>query len=153
MGTMVAAFLCGLIFGTGLIVSQMAQPAKVLNFLDLFGTWDPSLALVMAGALAVSSAGYALARRRSRPLLTPQHLWPTKADIDPPLVFGAVLFGVGWGLVGLCPGPALVNLATLSPQVIVFVAAMAGGMVLHDRWHARRQIAAAKASVAAGVDG
>lgn len=151
MAALAAAFICGLLFGAGLIVSQMSQPAKVLNFLDLFGTWDPSLAFVMAGALAVSGAGYALARRRAEPVLAPRHLWPTKADIDPPLIFGALLFGLGWGLVGLCPGPALVNLATLSPKVIVFVAAMAGGIVLHDRWQARRQ--AASAATAASTDG
>jgi uncharacterized membrane protein YedE/YeeE len=143
MPMIAATFFCGLLFGAGLMVSEMSQPAKVLNFLDLFGTWDPSLALVMASALAVSAAGYAFAKRSTRPLFSPRHLWPTKADIDPPLVLGATLFGVGWGLVGLCPGPALVNLATLSPQVIVFVACMAGGMVLHDRWSARREAAAA----------
>jgi uncharacterized membrane protein YedE/YeeE len=145
MATIAAAFICGLIFGIGLMVSGMAQPAKVLNFLDLSGTWDPSLALVMAAALAVSGTGYALAKPRT-PLFAPKSFWPDKTGIDPPLVFGAVLFGIGWGLVGLCPGPALVNLATLSPQVIVFVACMAGGMILHDRWAARRQRAAALAA-------
>src|SRR6478672_3613059 len=126
-----AAFVCGLIFGTGLLISGMAQPAKVLDFLDLFGTWDPSLALVMAAALAVSSAGFAIAKPR-RPLLAPQNHWPTRTGVDPPLVIGAALFGAGWGLVGLCPGPALVDLATLSPQVMVFVLAMGLGMALHD---------------------
>jgi len=138
MAIKIATFLCGLLFGIGLMISGMAQPAKVLNFLDLFGTWDASLAFVMAAALVVSGAGYALARRRAQPLLAPQSLWPSKTDIDPPLVFGSVLFGVGWGLAGLCPGPALVNLASLSPQVIVFVAAMAAGMILHDWWNAQR---------------
>ncbi|HTS41640.1 MAG TPA: YeeE/YedE family protein [Xanthobacteraceae bacterium] len=145
--TTLAAFLCGLLFGAGLLISGMAQPAKVLNFLDLFGTWDASLAFVMAGGLAVSSAGYALAKRRARPFLAPQSLWPTKSDIDSPLVYGSILFGIGWGLVGLCPGPALVNLATLSPQIIVFVAAMAAGMILHDQWTARRIARAALATV------
>ena len=143
MATTIAAFLCGLIFGIGLMISGMAQPAKVLNFLDLFGTWDASLAFVMAAALAVSGAGYALAQRRARPLLAPRSLWPSKTDIDAPLVCGSVLFGVGWGLVGLCPGPALVNLATFAPQVIVFVVAMAAGMILHDQWSVRRAAAAA----------
>jgi uncharacterized membrane protein YedE/YeeE len=141
----IATFLCGLIFGLGLMVSGMAQPAKVLNFLDLFGTWDASLAFVMAGALVVSGAGYALAKRRAQPLLTPQSLWPSKTDIDKPLVIGSTLFGIGWGLVGLCPGPALINLATLSPPVIVFVGAMAAGMVLYDQWTARRAAAIAAA--------
>jgi len=138
-----AAFFCGLLFGIGLMISGMAQPSKVLNFLDLFGTWDASLAFVMAAALVVSGAGYALAKRRPQPLLAAQSLWPSKTDIDMPLVVGSVLFGIGWGLVGLCPGPALVNLATLSPPVIVFVVAMAAGMVLHDQWSARRAAAAA----------
>jgi uncharacterized protein len=130
----VAAFACGLLFGIGLLVSGMAQPAKVLNFLDLFGRWDPSLAVVMAAALAVSGLGYALAKRHPRPLFAPQGFWPSKTDIDAPLLVGSGLFGIGWGLVGLCPGPALVDLATLSAPVIVFVTAMAAGMVLHDVW-------------------
>jgi uncharacterized membrane protein YedE/YeeE len=143
---MIATFLCGLIFGLGLMVSGMAQPAKVLNFLDLFGTWDASLAFVMAGALVVSGAGYALAKRRARPLLVPQSRWPNMTGIDRPLVIGSTLFGIGWGLVGLCPGPALINLATLSPPVIVFVVAMAAGMVLYDQWTARRAAAMAIAA-------
>ncbi|MBM3528231.1 MAG: YeeE/YedE family protein [Alphaproteobacteria bacterium] len=147
----VAAFACGLIFGIGLLISGMAQPAKVLNFLDLAGvasgTWDPSLAFVMAAALAVSGAGYALAGKRTQPMLAPGHLWPTRRDIDRPLIAGAVLFGIGWGLVGLCPGPALVDLATLMPQVIVFVAVMIGGMLLHDFWWAKRTAAGASAPV------
>jgi uncharacterized protein len=144
------AFVCGLIFGTGLLISGMAQPAKVLNFLDLAGRWDPSLAFVMAAALAVAGVGYAMARGRAQPLLAPAHLWPGRRDIDRPLVAGAVLFGVGWGLVGLCPGPALVDLATLMPQVIVFVAAMIAGMLLHDLWWAKRTPAP---HAAAPVDG
>jgi hypothetical protein len=142
----IAAFLCGLLFGIGLMISGMAQPAKVLNFLDLFGTWDASLAFVMAAALVISGVGYALAKRRAQPLLARQSLWPSKTTIDLPLVFGSVLFGIGWGLVGLCPGPALVNLATFAPPVIVFVAAMAAGMILHDQWSARRTAAAAIAA-------
>jgi len=138
MATMPAAFVCGLIFGVGLMLSGMAQPTKVLNFLDLFGTWDASLALVMAAALAVSSMGYALAKRRARPYFAPQMQMPGSTGIDTPLVLGSVLFGLGWGLVGLCPGPALVNLATFSPQVIIFVVAMAAGMILHDQWSAHR---------------
>src|SRR3979409_682070 len=130
----IAPLVCGLIFGTGLLVSGMEQPTKVLGFLDIFGAWDPSLAVVMAAALAVAVPGFMLARSRSRPVLAGQYFWPGKSEIDVPLVLGAGLFGIGWGLVGLCPGPALESLATLSPGVIVFVAAMAGGMALHDVW-------------------
>src|SRR5215470_17213344 len=114
MANILVSLGCGLIFGFGLLISGMMQPEKVLAFLDIFGAWDPSLAVVMAAALAVSSAGFWLARRCRHPLLAPQSYWPTRNDIDRPLVLGAVLFGAGWGLVGLCPGPALENLATLS---------------------------------------
>jgi uncharacterized membrane protein YedE/YeeE len=126
-----------LIFGAGLLISGMVQPAKVLGFLDVLGRWDPTLAFVMAGALAVSTAGYALARRRSRPILASEHLWPTRTDIDRPLVVGALLFGIGWGLAGLCPGPALENLASLSPKVMVFVLAMIAGILAKDVWERR----------------
>jgi uncharacterized membrane protein YedE/YeeE len=143
MATTPAAFVCGLIFGIGLMLSGMAQPTKVLDFLDLFGTWDASLALVMAAALAISSAGFALAKRRPRPYLARQSQWPSSTTVDGSLIAGAILFGLGWGLVGLCPGPALVNLATFSPPVIVFVVAMGAGMLLHDQWSAHRLAAAA----------
>ena len=129
-----ASFLCGLIFGFGLLISGMTQPAKVLGFLDIFGRWDPTLVFVMVGALAVSSVGYALARRQIRPVIAAEHFWPKKTDIDRPLVIGSVLFGIGWGLVGLCPGPALENLASLSPRVFVFVIAMIAGMGVFDIW-------------------
>jgi|SRR5215471_6136771 len=132
-----ASFLCGLIFGIGLLISGMTQPAKVLGFLDVFGQWDPTLAFVMAGAVAASSAGYALARRSPRPIIATQHLWPKPTDIDRPLVVGSVLFGIGWGLVGLCPGPAVVNLTTLSLRLIVFVIAMVAGMIAQDLWWSR----------------
>ena len=132
-----ASFVCGLIFGLGLVISGMTQPQKVLGFLDIFGRWDPTLAFVMVAAFAVSSTGFALARQQRRPLLTPQHLWPTRTDIDQSLVVGSVLFGIGWGLVGLCPGPALVNLAGLWPSVIVFALAMSAGMIIKDLWDRR----------------
>jgi uncharacterized membrane protein YedE/YeeE len=149
----IAALVCGLIFGVGLLVSGMMQPAKVLGFLDLFGAWDPSLAVVMASALAVSVPGFALAKRRARPIFAPQSLWPTRIGIDRPLVIGAALFGIGWGLVGLCPGPALENLATLSPPVIVFVAAMAAGMVLRDVWQKQSAPSPDKGTLAVAADG
>jgi hypothetical protein len=129
-----ASFVCGLIFGLGLVISGMTQPQKVLGFLDIFGRWDPTLALVMAAALIVSGAGFALARQQGQPMLAPQHLWPTRTDVDRSLVVGSVLFGIGWGLAGLCPGPALVNVAGLWPSVIVFVFAMTTGMILKDLW-------------------
>ena len=137
----VAPLICGLIFGAGLLISGMVRPDKVLNFLDVFGAWDPSLAVVMVAALAVAMPGFMLAGRRSQPWLAPQYFWPGKTAIDAPLVAGATLFGIGWGLVGLCPGPALESLATLSPGVIVFVVAMAAGMVLHDTWQRSRLLA------------
>ena len=134
-----ASLVCGFVFGCGLVVSGMIQPAKVLGFLDFFGipsgAWDPSLAVVMAAALAVAGLGYALLGTRP-PLFEQQSLWPTKKDIDSSLLSGALLFGIGWGLVGLCPGPAIVDLSTLSLPVIVFVIAMVTGMLAHDLWPA-----------------
>lgn len=152
MAIPIAAFICGLVFGLGLIVSGMAWPPKVLNFLDVLGAWDPSLLVVMAAALLVSAAGYAFARQSLKPLLVEECQWPNKTGIDRPLIAGAGMFGAGWGLVGFCPGPALVNLATLSPQVIVFVLAMAGGMGAHDLWR-KRQGMAIKIEATAVSDG
>jgi uncharacterized membrane protein YedE/YeeE len=137
MPLLVASFACGLIFGAGLMISGMTDPTKVLGFLDLFGTWDATLALVMAGAVAVSSVGFAIARRRGAPVLAERSFWPTRTDIDAQLLIAGGLFGVGWGLVGLCPGPALVNLVGLSLPVIAFVVAMAIGMVGYDVWQSR----------------
>ena len=132
MPLLIASFACGLIFGAGLLISGMTDPAKVLGFLDLFGAWDATLALVMAGAVAVSSLGFAIARRRGTPVLAERSFWPTRTDIDAQLLIAGGLFGIGWGLVGLCPGPALVNLTGLSFPVIAFVVAMAIGMVGYD---------------------
>jgi uncharacterized membrane protein YedE/YeeE len=148
----VASVVSGFIFGLGLLVSGMVNPAKVLAFLDVFGAWDPSLIVLMVTALAVSSVGFRMARRRGRPLLAPQSLWPTRSNIDAPLLIGAVLFGIGWGLVGLCPGPALEGLATLSPGILGFVAAMAVGMLAHDAWQ-RWRTALASARERATADG
>ncbi len=136
-----SAFLCGFIFGTGLVISGMTDTAKVLGFLDVLaiskGAWDPTLAIVMAAALTISIPGFAFARRRGRPVLVDVAAWPTRTAIDRPLIVGAVLFGAGWGLVGLCPGPAIANLATLSPPVLLFVTAMIAGMAAHDIWRRR----------------
>ena len=152
----IASLFCGFIFGLGLLISGMTQPSKVLGFLDILGvrtgTWDPSLALVMGAALAVSGVGSLLVQRQPRPVLAPKFDLSTKTGIDTPLVAGSALFGIGWGLVGLCPGPALENLATLSPKVIVFCIAMAVGMVAHDGWYAKRP-AAPPSRALAGADG
>ena len=134
MARSIASFVCGLVFGLGLLISGMTEPAKVLGFLDIFGAWDATLAFVMAGAVAVSSVGFILARRRSAPLFASSFAWPTRRDIDAPLVVGSALFGVGWGLCGICPGPALVDLAGLSAPIIVFVAAMLLGMFGYELW-------------------
>ena len=139
-----ASLLCGFVFGCGLLISAMVSPTKVLAFLDVFGDWDPSLAVVMAAAVTVTWMGFRIAARHGQPFLAEKCEWPTKTKIDAPLVLGALVFGVGWGLAGLCPGPAVVNLATLSPKALVFVAAMITGMALHDLWR-RRLTATARA--------
>lgn len=149
----IAPLLCGLVFGAGLLISGMVQPAKVLGFLDIFGAWDPSLAVVMAAALAVSVPGFRLADRSARPWFAGQYFQPGRSGIDLPLVSGAALFGIGWGLVGLCPGPALESLATLSPGIIVFVVAMAAGTIAHDAWQQLRPTAKRDRQFASATDG
>jgi uncharacterized protein len=149
----IASLLCGLIFGAGLLISGMVQPTKVLGFLDIFGAWDPSLAVVMAAALAVAVPGFRLADRGARPWFAGEYFRPGKSGIDLPLVAGAAMFGVGWGLVGLCPGPALEGLATLSPGVIVFVVAMAAGMIAHDASQQARLTAQRDRTLASATDG
>jgi uncharacterized membrane protein YedE/YeeE len=124
------AALAGVIFGIGLLLSGMANPVKVLGFLDLTGRWDPSLAMVMAGAIAVGLVGFAIARRRTHTLLKLPMQLPTASAIDRRLLIGSALFGIGWGLAGICPGPALVSLAMGVPQAIAFVVAMLIGMRL-----------------------
>ncbi len=137
MPAVLASFLCGLIFGAGLLISGMTQPEKVLGFLDIFGAWDATLAFVMAGAVAIAATGFAVARRSTSPILAARFQWPERSDIDAPLVAGAVLFGIGWALVGICPGPALVNLAGFSLPIMVFVIAMIAGMIGHELWRRR----------------
>ena len=137
-----ASFLAGLLFGVGLIVSGMADPAKVLGFLDLAGAWDPSLALVMAGAIAVGSVAFWVAGRRTRSLLGLQMILPEARHIDRRLIGGSVLFGIGWGIAGFCPGPALVALGMGQAKAAVFVLAMLAGMLLFEALeHARRPAA------------
>lgn len=130
MSVIISAFAAGLLFGIGLIISEMVNPARVLAFLDVFGNWDPSLAFVMAGAVVASALGYLIAKRRGVPVFAPRLEIPTRRDLDPRLIGGAALFGIGWGLVGLCPGPALTALTFGLWQVFVFVAAMIAGMAL-----------------------
>lgn len=130
MAKTASAFAVGLLFGLGLLVSGMADPAKVLAFLDVTGRWDPSVALVMAGAVAVSATGYLVARRRGRPLLASGLEIPTRRDLDPRLIAGAAVFGIGWGLAGLCPGPALTLLTVAPTQAVTFVVAMVAGMLM-----------------------
>jgi len=125
----IVAFVCGLVFGAGLIISQMSNPAKVIGFLDVTGKWDPSLALVMAGAVAVFGVLYRLALRQGTPLLAPQFTLPEKDSVDAPLMVGALVFGVGWGLGGFCPGPAIVSAAFGDARVWVFVAGISAGMI------------------------
>ncbi len=132
------SLLAGLVFGLGLIVSGMANPAKVLGFLDLTGAWDPSLALVMAGAIGVSFFAFLFAKKRSHSLLGADMKLPTGRSIDRRLVVGSTLFGIGWGVAGLCPGPGLVALGIGEVKALIFVAAMLAGMVAFELLEKRR---------------
>jgi uncharacterized membrane protein YedE/YeeE len=131
------SLLAGLVFGLGLILAGMADPAKVLGFLDLAGPWDPSLAFVMGGAIAVAGIGYAWGRRRELSWLGLPMQLQRMSGIEPRLVLGSLLFGVGWGLAGICPGPSLVLLGTGAWQGLVFAAAMLAGMGLYELWRRR----------------
>jgi len=136
--TALIAFVSGLVFGLGLIVSGMANPAKVLGFLDLGGPWDPSLAFVMGGAVLITAVGFAVLRRRRASLTGEPLRWPTATRIDLRLALGSLAFGAGWGLAGFCPGPALVAAAAGVPQALVFVAAMLAGMAIYSALEALR---------------
>ncbi len=125
---LIASYLTGLIFGIGISLSGMANPAKVLNFFDFAGSWDPSLAFVMGGALAVTALGYRFVLRAPGPLLETRFLIPTKTDLDARLVGGSALFGIGWGMAGFCPGGALPALGTGNGHVFLFVAAVIAGI-------------------------
>lgn len=131
MNRMVAAFLSGLLFGVGLVVAQMTNPAKVLGFLNIAGAWDPSLLLVMAGGLLVFGGAYTLSKPLAAPHYAPSFVFPSERAITRPLVLGSVLFGVGWGLAGLCPGPSVVSAAFGEPRAWAFVVAMLIGMQAH----------------------
>ena len=129
---LLTTFVAGLVFGIGLIIARMANPAKVLGFLDLAGAWDPSLMLVMAGAIAVGSGAFALARQRRTSLLGEPMQLPTYRHLDRRLIGGSLLFGIGWGLAGICPGPALVLAGAGVAKGLVFLAAMLVGMGLFE---------------------
>ena len=134
----ITAWLSGLVFGLGLIVSGMVNPAKVLGFLDLAGAWDPSLALVMAGAVAVGFFAFLVAKKRTRSLIGAEMKLPTASAINRRLLAGSALFGVGWGVAGFCPGPGLAALGMGEPKALVFVAAMLVGMEIFT-WLEKRE--------------
>ncbi len=134
-----SAFIAGLLFGVGLLLAGMANPSKVLAFLDLTGAWDPSLALVMAGAIGVAIGPLTWARRQSRSLLGNPMQLPTKRELDPRLIGGSLMFGVGWGIAGICPGPAVAILLTGRWQVSVFMLAMLAGMLLFTLLESQRK--------------
>ena len=136
--THLVAFASGLVFAAGLGLGGMTQPAKVMDFLDVTGAWDPSLALVMLGAIAVHALVVWWGRRAERPLLADRFTLPSARGIDARLLAGAALFGLGWGAAGFCPGPALVSVVTLSPQALTVVLAMLGGMAVHAAVFERR---------------
>lgn len=145
------SLLAGLVFGIGLIVSGMTNPAKVLGFLDVAGTWDPSLAFVMGGAIAIGLLAFAIARRRTRSLLGEPLRLPTSRDVDRRLLAGSALFGIGWGMAGFCPGPALASLLALgagSSKALVFVLAMLAGMGMFELLERRKSARAKQGSAA-----
>ena len=144
-----SAWLSGLVFGLGLIVSGMANPAKVLGFLDLAGEWDPSLALVMGGAIAVGFFAFLVAKNRTRSFIGAEMKLPTASAIDSRLLAGSALFGAGWGVAGFCPGPGLVALGMGEPKALVFVAAMLVGMVIFSWLEKRKSPAVVNAANAA----
>ncbi len=136
----ISEFVVGLLFGLGLIISGMTDPGKVLGFLDLAGPWDPSLAFVMGGAIGVGVFAFAVARRRTQSFLGGAMHMPTARDIDRRLVLGSLVFGIGWGIAGFCPGPAIVSAASGQAQAMVFVLAMAVGMWVMDGVGAGRSV-------------
>ena len=146
MTTIFASLFAGLVFGLGLIVSGMANPAKVRGFLDLAGPWDPSLAFVMAGAIAVAAFAFALAKKRTASFLGAAMKLPGSRDIDGRLVIGSVLFGIGWGVAGFCPGPGLVALGMGEIKALIFVGAMLAGMGIFELIERRKQASPLRAA-------
>lgn len=133
LGNLAVLVASGILFGLGLGVSEMVNPVRVLGFLNVLGPWDPTLIFVMAGALTVAVPGFQYARLMHKPFLAVTFHVPTKRDLDKKLILGAVVFGIGWGLAGICPGPSLVALNSLDPDIGIFVLAMLAGIVVHDR--------------------
>ena len=133
----ISEFVVGLLFGLGLMLSGMTDPGKVLGFLDLFGNWDPSLAFVMGGGVMVGLLGFGWAKKQALSLSGAPFQWPEMTLIDRPLVLGSLMFGLGWGLAGFCPGPALVSMASGNDKALVFVLAMVAGMVIYERFKKR----------------
>ena len=134
-----SAFVSGLLIGLGLLVSGMADPARVIAFLDVAGSWDPALLLVMAGAVGVSAVGFALARKTPQTPLSLPRQWPTAKTVDVPLIAGALLFGIGWGMAGVCPGPALIGMAMGKPAFWLFGVGLFAGMLLFSWWDTWRK--------------
>lgn len=131
MNRAVFSFIAGLVFAVGLGISGMTQPTKVVGFLDVFGNWDPSLMFVMIGAIGVHFFTYRMIRKRETPILEDKWYVPTRTDLTPSLIIGATLFGIGWGLAGYCPGPAVTSLASLDSRPIFFVLSMLAGIFLY----------------------
>jgi uncharacterized protein len=131
------ALVSGLIFGLGLSLSGMLDPMRVRSFLDVFGAWDPSLAFVLGGAVVVAFVGVAVSRRLKKPVFDAEFHLPCTHRIDRRLVVGSALFGVGWGIAGFCPGPAIAALALGKAEIVIFVVTMVLGMIAHDRWAGR----------------
>jgi uncharacterized protein len=146
-----AALGCGTIFGLGLAISGMMNPARVIGFLDVAGNWDPTLAFVMGGALLVAVPAYRLFLGRGHPALAGGFSLPSKTRLDTPLILGSALFGVGWGLVGFCPGPAVAAVVTGLPAVLGFVAAMLAGMALHAWISGERPVRKASSDAASNL--
>ena len=134
MKSTLAALISGIIFGLGLCVSEMINPTRVIGFLDPLGSWDATLLFVMIAALAVTGIGFPLVLKRANPLLGDKFFVPERSDIDSRLIAGSVIFGIGWGLAGLCPGPAIAALASMSPSILMFVVAMAVGQWIAARF-------------------
>lgn len=132
MSNNIVSLIVGLLFGLGLVLAGMTQPAKVIGFLDVFGAWDPSLAFVMIGAIAIHFMAYRVVKHRTSPFLADTFMIPEKKPIDWKLIVGSALFGIGWGLGGFCPGPAITSLASLNAEVFAFVVMMMIGMWLQD---------------------